>query len=290
MTICHCDHKTRNRKRCKTPYRSQPNMKKLVLEWLRAPVHDLLKKYTSVRADEIRTLEKRLAATEKLLDYITADETNRWLYQNRLERMDAMVDIFDQKRREFHLDRYRFAAQRVNGKRVLDCACGTGYGTRILREAGDAASVIGVDIDYKAIEYARKKHNVDSTVFICASGDRLALPGSSIDVVTSFETIEHVPDDSALLKEFHRVLKPDGVLITSTPNRWPLEEAPFHVREYDRASFIETLDEKFACIELYNQNSGSDTPHNRAQRAGIVATTSLNEAFAECYLAICERK
>jgi len=258
--------------------------------WIKAPVHDLLKKYTSVRVDEIQALEKRLEAAERLLEFASADETNRWLYQNRLERMDATLDVFDETRREFHLDRYRFAAQGVKGKRVLDCACGTGYGSRMLREAGGAASVVGVDIERKAIEYANKNHRVDATSFICSSGDCLALPNASVDVVTSFETLEHVPDDVALVEEFHRVLRPDGILIISTPNQWPLAGAPHHVREYDRASFIKTLDEKFACVELYNQNSGSDTPLNRDQQAGIVSTTPENENLAECYLAVCRRR
>ncbi len=258
--------------------------------WIKAPVHDLLKKYTSVRVDEIQALEKRLAVAEQLLEFVGADESNRWLYQNRLERMDATLNVFDEKRREFHLDRYRFAAQRVKAKRVLDCACGTGYGVRVLRETGDARFVIGVDIEDKAIEYACQKHRIDSTCFLCSSGDRLALPDASVDVITSFETIEHVPDDVALLKEFHRVLRPNGVLIISTPNQWPLAAAPFHVREYDRKLFVDVLEAEFDCLEIYNQNSGSATPYNRGQTAGIVPTTPQNEEYAECYLAICRSK
>jgi 2-polyprenyl-3-methyl-5-hydroxy-6-metoxy-1,4-benzoquinol methylase len=269
---------------------SRSGTRKPMPGWIKAPVHNLVKRYTSVRVEEIQHLEKRLAAAEALLKFVSADETSRWLYQNRLERMDATLDIFDQKRRKFHLDRYRFAAQRVIGKSVLDCACGTGYGTRIMREAGGASAVVGVDIERKAIEYANKNHRVDSTSFICSSGDGLAFPNASVDVVTSFETIEHVPDDVALVEEFHRVLKPDGLLIISTPNQWPLADTPYHVREYDRESFIKVLDGKFACEEFYNQNSGSDTPLNRGQSAGIVSTTPENEHLAECYLAICLRR
>lgn len=255
---------------------------------MKVPVHDLLKKYTSVRVDEISALGKRLEAAERLVEFVSADETNRWLYQNRLERMDATLDVFDEKRREFHLHRYRFAAQRVKGKRVLDCACGTGYGTRLLREAGGAVFVVGVDIDHKAIKYACKKHKLAATAFICSSGDRLALPNASVDVVISFETIEHVQNDVALVKEFHRVLEPDGVLIISTPNQWPLADTPYHIREYNRSSFIKALEDHFTCLELYNQNSGSNTPLNRGQAPGIVSTTPENENLAECYLAVCQ--
>lgn len=261
-----------------------------VPRWIKAPVHDLIKRYTSVRVDEIQSLDKRLAAAERILEFVSANEANRWLYQNRLERMDATLPIFDETRREFHLDRYRFAAERVKGKQVLDCACGTGYGVRVLREIGGAESVVGVDIENQAIQYACQKHRVDSTIFICSSGDRLPLSDNSIDIITSFETIEHVPDDKALVEEFYRVLRADGSLIISTPNQWPLAVSPFHLREYDRNTFMKALEARFECIELYNQNSGTDTPYNHNQPAGIVETTPENELLAECYIAVCRHR
>ena len=219
-----------------------------------------------------------------------AEETTQWLEQNRLERMDATVEIFDPKRREFHLDRYRFAAERVQGRQVLDCACGTGYGVRLLREQGLAARVIGVDIAAASIKYAWKHHGVSAAMYVCASADRLPLADASVDLVTSFETIEHVSDDGFLVNEFYRVLRPNGKLIVSTPNQWPLENTPFHVREYDRNSFVGVIESRFDCLELYNQNSGSDTPLNHGQTRGIVATTHKNEHLAECFIAVCRRK
>jgi ubiquinone/menaquinone biosynthesis C-methylase UbiE len=259
-------------------------------DWIKAPVHRALRKYTSVRVDEIQALQERLRTTENILRFVAADETHRWLYENRLERMDATLDLFDAKRRAFHLDRYRFACRRVKGKRVLDCATGTGYGVRLLREIGNAASVIGVDIDPRATDYGRRNHQVGSTWFICSSADRLALPDGCIDIIVSFETLEHVPDDGALIGEFYRVLRPEGLLIVSTPNQWPLADAPFHVREYDRQSFEAVLAPGFDCLEIYNQNSGSETPLNRGQARGIVATSAANEQLAECFMAVCRRK
>lgn len=226
---------------------------------------------------------------ERALAGISA-ETTEWLEQNRLERMDATLAIFDQKRREFHLDRYRFAAARVEQAWVLDCACGTGYGVRLLCEQGRAARVIGVDMAPAAVDYARQHHGVGSAAYLCASADRLPLADGSVDVLTSFETIEHVPDDRGLIEEFHRVMRPNGQLIISTPNQWPLEKAPFHVREYDRKAFVELLELRFHCEQLFNQNSGSSTPFNHDQPRGIVATTSANQDLAECYIAVCRRK
>lgn len=111
-----------------------------------------------------------------------------------------------------------------------------------------------------------------------------------VDVVTSFETLEHVSDDVSLVREFHRVLRPQGVLIISTPNQWPVAVSPFHRREYNRASFLKVLTPWFECVELYNQNSGTNSPYNHNQPAGIVETTAQNDLFAECYIAVCRRK
>jgi ubiquinone/menaquinone biosynthesis C-methylase UbiE len=228
--------------------------------------------------------------TETAVPKVSLDSTIQWLQENRLERMDATVEIFDPKRREFHLDRYRFAAKQVRGQKVLDCACGTGYGVRMLREVGEAARVVGVDIEAKAIAYAIQRHQVAATAFICSSGDKLPLSDNSVDIVTSFETIEHVSDDVALVEEFYRVLRADGTLIISTPNKWPLRDAPFHVREYDRKAFLDLLEPCFQCVELHNQNSGCATLHNHDQTRGIVASTPDNEHLAECYLAVCRKK
>ena len=217
-------------------------------------------------------------------------ETLEWLQENRLHRMDATLDLFDAQRREFHLDRYRFAAERVKGRRVIDCACGTGYGVRLLRESGDAVYVLGSDIDTAAIRYARKSHQVSFTSFLCSSGERLAIANHSFDVATSFETIEHVADDRALLDEFHRVLRPGGTLIISTPNEWPLASAPYHTREYNRESFVTALREKFEDVALFNQNSGCASSFNHNQPRGIVPTSAQNELLAECYIAVCRAK
>lgn len=202
--------------------------------------------------------------------------------------MDANVELFPLSRRLFHKERYYFAANYVSGKIVADIACGTGYGTEVLKIHGKAERVIGVDIDTQAIEYAILKYKSPEVNFICASGIETGLDEASIDIVVSFETIEHVPDDKELLKEFIRILKPGGILICSTPNNWPL--TAFHVRNYDRKSFEEILSIGFKDITLYNQNSGSNLPRNHGQKAGITSTTNENQDLAECYIAVCKKR
>jgi len=246
--------------------------------------------YIRSQRDQIETLRGRVSRLEKLWAMSIADPHLKWLYDNRSERMDPNVPLFDEGRCEFHLDRYRFAAERVSGKRVADIACGTGYGTRLLLEQGKASQVAGVDICSEAIDYARSQHGLDGAEYVVASGDATRFESESFDVVVSFETIEHVPDDVSLIDEFARVLKPGGMLICSTPNQWPLEIAPHHVRVYDRVSFVEVLEPKFDSIEMYNQNSGTSFEFNRDQPRGIQLTTDGNCELAECFLAVCRRR
>lgn len=245
----------------------------------------------------LRKLEKsnsqyiqRLEAVEKQLQFMTSDRWNNWLWLNKTERMDASLDVFDEKRRMFHLDRYKFAAQYVKDKVVLDCASGTGYGCSLFLNSG-AHKVTGVDIDQGAIEYSNRKHHLgEKGDYICGSANDLPLEDECVDVLSSMETLEHLEDEEGLISEFARVLKPEGLLIMSTPNEWPLAIAPYHVREYDYNSFCKCVEPHFEVVSIYNQNSGSDSEFNRGQAAGIVETNSKNKELAECYIGVFRKK
>jgi ubiquinone/menaquinone biosynthesis C-methylase UbiE len=117
-----------------------------------------------------------------------------------------------------HVARYELAAKYVNKRKVLDIACGTGYGSKLLKEAG-AARVWGIDISLEAVEYAREKYNKEGVQFLVGDITSIPLPAASVDVVACFETIEHVEDYERVIDELHRVLKPDGMLTISTPSR-----------------------------------------------------------------------
>jgi len=221
---------------------------------------------------------------------ILSDPAKVWLYQNREERMDALIDIFNESRRQFHLERYNFTTKFSRNKVIADIACGTGYGTDLLKRRGNALKVYGVDICSEAINYANMHYSNQDVEYICSSGETTGLENETIDVVVSFETIEHVPNDLSLLKEFYRILKIGGILVCSTPNEWPIEIATHHVREYNRDSFCEILTKYFEIINLYNQNSGSLSPFNHDQPFGIIETTNENCSLAECYIAVCKKK
>jgi SAM-dependent methyltransferase len=153
-----------------------------------------------------------------------------------------------------HIYRYRFATKFVRGKRVLDIACGEGYGSAALLQAG-AASVIGVDISEETCNHARQKYGIDAR-----PGDALniPLPDQSVDLIVSFETIEHVDRPAAFLDECVRVLAPQGRLVISTPNRDVYSEGgkhnPFHQQELNQAEFTLLLNQRFRNWKLYTQS------------------------------------
>lgn len=155
-----------------------------------------------------------------------------------------------------HRSRYRFATEQVDmhGKRVLDLACGAGFGLEMLRLAG--ARVSGADRDPAAVAEARRAY--PGAAVVLADAAALPFPDGRFDVVTSFETIEHVPDATAMVREMARVLGPDGVLVLSTPNRCfgPPElhaNNPFHIREFSGDELGQVLRERFADVRLHGQ-------------------------------------
>lgn len=248
-------------------------------------LNDALKHINNQR-QQLQAIRDRLTRMESLFEVVLGDDWGLWLYRNRMERMDPTVPIFDPERAAFHLSRYQFALTHVANRVVCDVACGTGYGSQLLRQSGSAQRVIGIDLNPQAIEYAKAKHAGLGIEF--QVGDVAAMPieSDSIDVVVSFETIEHVPNENQVVAEYARVLRPGGLLICSTPNEWPLEIAPFHTREYNRQTFCELLEQQFTVQSLYNQNSGSSFAYNRGQRCGIEVTTDQNHHLAECFIAV----
>jgi 2-polyprenyl-3-methyl-5-hydroxy-6-metoxy-1,4-benzoquinol methylase len=148
--------------------------------------------------------------------------------------------------------RYALATRLARGRRVLDAACGEGYGSDMLSKAG-AATVLGIDIDEPTVLHARSRYGLDVRV-----GDVADLPlgTGEIDLVVSFETIEHVREPERALDEFARVLGPDGLLLISTPNAAEyLEDNPFHKREFASDAFLAALGSRFRVVRpLYQQS------------------------------------
>lgn len=158
-----------------------------------------------------------------------------------------------------HIARYNFAKEYIKGKCVLDAACGTGYGTKTLKDGG-AKEVTGVDIDEESIIFARSKYPKNR--FIVSDVSRLPFEDKSFDAIVSFETIEHIPNYQMFINEAFRVLKNNGSLIISSPNRTitspnkSLKEKPdnkFHITEFTLDEFQNLLSKKFYDLNVFGQ-------------------------------------
>jgi SAM-dependent methyltransferase len=145
-------------------------------------------------------------------------------------------DATGQETYQLHLQRYDFASRFVTSGRVLDCACGVGYGSHRLLDAGERSHrVTGVDIDQSAIAYARANFSDPRLDYVCA--DASQFDAEPFDVIVSFETIEHVADPTALIANFVRLLAPGGLLIASVPVTPSVDVNPFHLHDFTPSSF-----------------------------------------------------
>lgn len=163
----------------------------------------------------------------------------------------------DQSMNYEHLHRYAYAAEFVQNKRVLDLACGDGYGSYLL--ARRAAAVVGIDIDEQTVKHARNKYLKSNLDFKVGSITDIPIEGNNVfDVVVCFEALEHIKDHENLLKEVKRLLTPAGLFIVSTPNKRTYSEEtqisnPFHLHELYFDEFKELLGSHFKWVNVLGQ-------------------------------------
>ncbi|MFQ5973219.1 MAG: class I SAM-dependent methyltransferase [Alphaproteobacteria bacterium] len=172
---------------------------------------------------------------------------------------------FEERRAEFptdtqhivNLSAYHWAMETLGvhaNMRVLDAACGTGYGSNAL--AVRAQSVVGVDRDVTTVNAASRRYRWPNLCFLPMDCEALAFKAASFDAVLSFETIEHLDDDRRLLREVARLLTPEGWLVLSTPHgKAPgaVPDNPFHRREYVWAELRGLLGEHFHSVRLFGR-------------------------------------
>jgi SAM-dependent methyltransferase len=151
-----------------------------------------------------------------------------------------------------HLAVYEWIAERVAGRRVVDLACGEGYGSAVL--ARTAASVVGVEANAEAFEHARLKYTGAGLRF---ERTLVELWEGDVDCVVFLQTVEHVQDPDALLERLERLIGPAGVAFVSTPNVLTLAPRgaersgnPWHVREYRPEDFRALCERHFASVEM----------------------------------------
>ena len=151
-----------------------------------------------------------------------------------------------------HVNRYLAALDVVRDKRVLDIASGSGYGSQLL--AGSASSVVGVDVSPGAVAYASTEHGGSNLEFRVGDAENIPVDDASIDVVVTFETIEHVADYERFVAEIDRVLAPGGVALISTPNDLEfIEGNHFHLHEFVYDELMELVGRHFSFVRPYFQ-------------------------------------
>ena len=179
-----------------------------------------------------------------------------------------------------HWARYNFVVPIVKGKRVLDIACGAGYGSNLLAET--AQMVTGGDILHEAITYCKEHYYQKSNLqFEVMDIRELPFGDHTFDFVVSFETLEHIMEGDQLLREICRVLTEDGTLAISTPFGGPCGN-PYHVAYYQRESFGEFLTDYFKEVDL------------KFQREDQFFSSSISPGYAPTFtgeygLAICHK-
>lgn len=170
-----------------------------------------------------------------------------------------------------HLKRYAFALPWCENKRVIDGACGVGYGSAFL--GTHAAHVLGVDASEEAIAYARHRYSGPNVDFACMDLLALDVAHGSYDVVCSFETIEHLADCDSFLSEVVRVLDASGMLLVSTPRADETTHSPanpFHKVEFSRVDFERLLRQYFGTVELHGQRRVQTARHRLLQRLDVL--------------------
>lgn len=170
-----------------------------------------------------------------------------------------------------HVARYRFAAELVQGRYVLDAAAGTGYGAAILL-GGGARSVVAAERDSGAL--ARCRELSPGALPLRCDVTRLPLRDACVEACVSLETLEHVADGRKYVAEFGRVLVDGGLLVLSTPNRLSRLAAhtnPFHIREFAPEEVAELLAPVFDIASWAGQDVDLGGPRSLLRRWAAVS-------------------
>lgn len=177
-----------------------------------------------------------------------------------LKKGEQLIPGISSKRLvEEHTARYEFVKNFCKDKIVLDIACGSGYGTKLLSE--EAKKVIGVDISKKVIEFAIGNYSSDKTKYVVSDCSLIDFPKKYFDIIVSFETIEHLEREKLemFMEKCESFLRDDGAMYISTPNKKitsPFTDFPlnkFHVHEFSKKELENLLKKHFVNIEFFGQ-------------------------------------
>lgn len=160
-----------------------------------------------------------------------------------------------------HYHRYYFVINQLDLKEevVLDIACGEGYGSELLSK--HSKYVYGVDVSRDVIINAQSKYRKPNLEFLVGNTSSIPLPDASVDVIVSFETIEHHDKHLEMMKEIKRVLKENGKLVISSPDKSYYEnylgtiKNDFHVKELYYEEFLSLINRHFKYFTFFIQNN-----------------------------------
>ncbi|HWT98414.1 MAG TPA: methyltransferase domain-containing protein [Terriglobales bacterium] len=226
-----------------------------ILGWRRHPGGMALADYAQLRDDVLEELS--------FYQRIPGEAASRWPVQALLKDRNLHMDMLRESgcRADAHILRYVLAASLIRpGDTVVDCACGLGYGSAVMSAMSRGARFHAFDLDPEVIDYANANYAHDRLSFAVGDAEALrAIPDASVDMVVSMETIEHVPDWEKVLAEFRRILRPDGRLIASVPDRWVdatgRDPNPYHLHAFDWQKFAAGLNRHFTVEARYLQTA-----------------------------------
>lgn len=249
-------------------------------EWERLFIYAGLRKHPMIEVvATYSTLDEPTDPMVLMFEPVPAAAAEAYPLKVLIEERDLHTDMTREpgRRSDAHMTRYAQAAQFVRaGDRILDLACGLGYGSHVLANATQAASFVGVDASEYAVQYATVNFAAVSAKpmsFRVGDAEDLAfLENDSVDFAVSVETLEHLHHPTALLAELMRVLTPGGRAYLSVPFDWSDETGedpnPFHHHVYDWGVLERQVREAGFLLErAWTQDAGGGQKLHHAKRA-----------------------
>lgn len=218
----------------------------------------------SMRVYSFECLEQTSDHKLLFMENLPANVEYKYPLETLKNERDLHMDMFREfgRRSDAHLVRYFEAAKYVPfGANILDCACGLGYGAYIIYNNSQASRILGIDISPETVAYANINYGIFGKVsFLTGDAETLEnIPNDSMDFITSFETLEHLPEPLFFLKRLSEILREGGRIMLSVPHKWPVPEnskPPYHVQMYDYHRLIDEVSEYFAIEKVFLEIAG----------------------------------
>lgn len=231
-----------------------------------------------LQSKEINILS--VVSKNKHIGYISLHKLLKYFSPERIYLDDEIDD-----NKERHISRYKFSLNFLEKNfKVLDCACGSGYGSELLSE--QVSHVTGIDLSQNAIVYGKKHHKRDNINFIQQDIKELNFDKNSFDAIVSFETIEHIPKDVCIkyITHMKEWVSPGGVIILSSPmlrykNGKPYVTNPYHINEMPKNELLEIFSEVFSdfILHYYHQKQDVFLPLSKEHTGFMILVARKND-------------